>query len=270
LPASGGLGIFGRLREDWLRGLSYFLVKKSQSNDRYFCRGFFLNYLSLETFNDSIGAVFTKNMFKNFGSNLRKDFLTGLVVILPILVTFYLLIIFTNWADKILGVPISIIFFGGHRIPGLGLVISVIIVVIIGNLAPVVLFKRIYTWLENKFLFRIPLVKNIYSSAKQINDILFLQKYTGTFRRVCAVEYPRKGVYSIGFVTNIGVGEVQKKAGKKMFNVFVPTTPSPATGFIVVVPEDEVILLDLSFEEAIKLIVSGGVLSPPQGDSQKF
>lgn len=203
-----------------------------------------------------------QKMFKDFGANLRKNFITGLVVLLPLIITLYLLGLFINWADQILGVPLSLIFLGGRRIPGLGLLISFIIIVFVGNFASVMFFKNIYRWLEEKLLFRIPLVKNIYSSAKQINDILFLQKYTGTFRRVCAVEYPRQGLYSIGFVTNASFPEVQKKIGQKLLNVFVPSTPTPATGFLILVPEDDVILLDLTLEEAIKLVVSGGVLSP--------
>lgn len=203
-----------------------------------------------------------QKMFQNFGVNLRKNFIAGLVVLLPLIITLYLLVLFINWADQILGVPLSLIFLGGRRIPGLGLLISFIIIVFVGNFASVMVFKNIYRWLEEKLLFRIPLVKNIYSSAKQINDILFLQKYTGTFRRVCAVEYPRQGLYSIGFVTNASFPEVQKKIGQKLLNVFVPSTPTPATGFLILVPEDDVILLDLTLEEAIKLVVSGGVLSP--------
>lgn len=209
-------------------------------------------------------------MDKQFGENLRKNFFTGLVVLFPLIITLYLLGLFINWADKILGVPISLIFFGGQRFPGIGLLISFIIIVLTGQFASALFFKKGFSWIEEKIFYRLPLVKNIYASAKQINDILFLQKYTGTFRRVCAVEYPRKGIYSIGFITNAAFSEIQKKSGQKLLNVFIPSTPTPATGFLIMVPEDEVVLIDLTLEEAIKLVVSGGVLSPSLKEIKNF
>ena len=110
---------------------------------------------------------------------------------------------------------------------------------------------------------KVPIVKSIYSSVKQVNDVLFMEKDTKAFNRACLVEYPRKGVWSIGFVTSDAAKEIESKAGQQqMINVFIANTPTPATGFLIMVPSSEVQLLDMKIDDAFKYVISGGVLKP--------
>jgi len=110
---------------------------------------------------------------------------------------------------------------------------------------------------------QVPIVKSIYSSVKQINDVLFMERDSAAFNRACLIEYPRKGIWSIGFVTSDAAKEIESKAGQnKMINVFIANTPTPATGFLIVVPTSEVQLLDMKIDDAFKYVISGGVLKP--------
>lgn len=191
---------------------------------------------------------------------LSKYFFSGLFTLLPVFITLWLLWLLFNFVDNILGSIIE--FFLGFYIPGLGLIASLLLAVFIGYLTTNVFGKKIVQ-IGEKILYKLPLVNFIYSSVKQLNDMVFLQKETRAFRRVCAIEWPRKGLFAIGFITGEGVAEIENNQQKKMVNVFVPNTPSPATGFIACVPENELIMLDMRLEDAVKLIVSGGVLTPP-------
>ncbi|HVN66973.1 MAG TPA: DUF502 domain-containing protein, partial [Candidatus Sulfotelmatobacter sp.] len=116
--------------------------------------------------------------------------------------------------------------------------------------------------LGEQLLSRVPIIKGIYSAAKQVNDVIFAQKGAEEFRKACIVEYPRKGLWSIGFVTSDAAAEIEVKAKEKMINVFIANTPTPATGFLIMVPAREVILLDMKIEDAFKYVISGGVLKP--------
>lgn len=191
--------------------------------------------------------------------SITKSFFRGLAVLLPLFLTIWLSLLLFNFADSILGDIISSVI--GEKIPGLGFISALFLILGAGYLTGSIIFKSLGMQCE-KILYRLPMVNSIYSSLKQINNILFLQKETRAFRRVCAVEYPRKGIYSIGFVTNEEASEFLDIHGKKWYVVFIPTTPSPATGFIATFPEDEVKILDMKLDDAVKLIVSGGVLSP--------
>jgi uncharacterized membrane protein len=112
---------------------------------------------------------------------------------------------------------------------------------------------------------RIPLVRILYAGVKQLLETIFLQK-TDAFKRVALVEYPRRGTYVIGFITGESKGEVQDKTDKNMINVFIPTTPNPTSGFYMLVPDDELVVLNMSVEDAFKLIISGGIVSPSKLD----
>ena len=143
----------------------------------------------------------------------------------------------------------------------MGLIITIGIVVATGFIATSVIGR----WLVNlgeKFLYRIPIVKNIYQGAKQLSNAVFAPK-GDKFRSVVLLEYPRKGLYSLGFVTGDTKGVMQDKTQKKMVNVFVPTTPNPTSGFYLMVPEDEVIRLNMNVEDAFKVLISGGPLNYP-------
>jgi uncharacterized membrane protein len=186
-------------------------------------------------------------------------FLRGLITLLPLLVTIWLLYFMFSFLDGILGNLITLIV--GRHIPGLGLVIIIILIFLVGYFATYIIGAQLFKFGE-ELLFRVPIVKSIYSAVKQINDVLFIQKTAEEYRRACMVEYPRKGIWSIGFVTSDAATEIEAKAKQKMINVFIANTPTPATGFLIVVPARDVILLDMRIEDAFRYIVSGGVLKP--------
>lgn len=191
--------------------------------------------------------------------NIGKVFFRGLITLLPLLVTVWLLMLMFNFFDGIIGTFIT--YFNGKPIPGLGLLILLILIFLTGYFATYIIGAKLFK-LGEEILYRVPLVKSIYSAIKQINDLLFMQKSADEYRRACMIEYPRKGVWSLGFVTSDAAAEIEAKAKEKMINVFIANTPTPATGFLVVVPAREVILLDMKIEDAFKYVVSGGVLKP--------
>jgi len=190
---------------------------------------------------------------------ISNYFLRGLITLLPLLVTIWLLWFMFSFLDGILGNIIAL--FVGHSLPGLGFLITIVLIFITGYFATHVFGSQIFK-LGEEVLYRIPIIKGIYTSVKQINDVLFLQKHAEDFRRACVVEYPRKGVYSLGFVTSDAADEIEKAVKSKLINVFIPNTPTPATGFLIMVPAQEVMLLSMRTEDAFKYVVSGGVLKP--------
>ncbi|KAF0133861.1 MAG: hypothetical protein FD145_1071 [Candidatus Saganbacteria bacterium] len=194
-------------------------------------------------------------------SRLSNYFLRGLITLLPLLVTIWLLWFMFSFLDGILGNIISL--FVGHPLPGLGFIITILLILTTGYFATHVFGAQIFK-VGEEILFRIPIVKGIYTSAKQMNEVLFIHKGTDEFRRACVIEYPRKGIYTMGFVTSDAAAEVENKVKSKLINVFIPNTPTPATGFLVMMPAQEVILLEMKTEDAFKYIVSGGVLQPPE------
>jgi uncharacterized membrane protein len=186
-------------------------------------------------------------------------FLRGLITLLPLLVTIWLLFFMFSFLDSILGNIITLIV--GRPIPGLGFVTTVILIFLVGFFATYIIGARLFKFGE-ELLYRVPIVKSIYSAVKQVNDVLFMQKSAEEYRRACMVEYPRKGIWSVGFVTSDAAMEIEAKAKEKMINVFVANTPTPATGFLIMVPARDVILLDMKIDDAFKYVVSGGVLKP--------
>lgn len=192
-------------------------------------------------------------------NKLSSIFLRGLVTLLPLLITIWLLWVMFSFMDSVLGNFITT--FMGHPIPGLGLLITVVLIFLVGYFATYIIGAKLFQ-LGEQILYRLPIIKSIYAAAKQINDVLFTHKGAGEFRRACLVEYPRKGIYSVGFITSDAALEIEKKAKEKMINVFIANTPTPATGFLIVVPAKEVILLDMKLDDAFKYVVSGGVLKP--------
>jgi len=195
-------------------------------------------------------------------NRLSNYFLRGLITILPLLVTIWLLFFMFSFLDGILGNIIAL--FIGHPLPGLGFIITIVIIFLTGYFATHVFGAKIFQ-LGEQILYHVPIVKSIYTSAKQINDVLFIHKGSEEYRRACVVEYPRKGIYTVGFVTSDASEEIEKKVKGKLINIFIPNTPTPATGFLIMVPAQEVILLEMRTEAAFKYIVSGGVLQPKTG-----
>jgi len=202
---------------------------------------------------------------KRLRTSLKNYFFTGLLVILPIFITLYVILSLIRGMDTILKyIPAKYLpetYLHVH-IPGLGLILVVILVFVVGLLTRNFVGRKIVQIGEN-IVDRIPLVRVLYAGVKQLLEPLFLQK-TNAFKRVALIEYPRRGAYVIGFITGESKGEVQHKTSKNMTNVFVPTTPNPTSGFYILIPEDEVIVLDMTVEDAFKLIISGGIVSPPE------
>jgi len=191
---------------------------------------------------------------------LSAIFFRGLITLLPLLVTIWLIFFFYNFLDGILGNIISV--FIGHHIPGLGLVIIIALIFFIGLISPNVIGKRIIDY-GDRLMNKVPVVKSIYSSVKQVNDVLFMERDTTSFNRACIVEYPRHGIWSIGFVTSDTAQEIENKSGHhKMVNVFIANTPTPATGFLIMLPSKDIQLLDMKIDDAFKYVISGGVLKP--------
>ncbi|MBE3583243.1 MAG: DUF502 domain-containing protein [Limnochordaceae bacterium] len=207
---------------------------------------------------------------------LRNVFITGLVLSLPAIVTAYLLWAGFTWADGLVGRLIR--WFLGYSVPGLGLVLFVGLIFGVGVVGRNYLGGKILGWLDDQ-LQHIPLVRSIYGTVRQFLDSFVLGN-TGAFREVVLVEYPRLGVYSLGFVTGEGLGDVGPTLGapsdgqregntlnpsEAMTRVFVPTTPNPTSGFLLVLPAKDVIRLPISVEWGMRIIVSGGVLWPETG-----
>jgi uncharacterized membrane protein len=188
----------------------------------------------------------------------RTYFIAGLLVFLPLAVTYTVLAWLFGVLDNFLGRVFTMLF--GRPIPGLGLVATVVVIFLMGALVTNVLGRRLVVVLE-AIVMRIPVARSIYSATKQISDSIFIKR-KGAFQRAVLVEWPRKGLYSVGFVTGESIGEPQAKTPQRVYNVFIITTPNPTTGFLTMVPEDEIIPLEMSVEDALKLVISGGIVSP--------
>jgi len=189
---------------------------------------------------------------------LRTYLVTGLLVTLPLIVTFYVIQFLFNLVEGMLATPIQLLL--DRSIPGLGFALTLLLVLVAGMLATNILGKRILD-LVDAMITRIPLVKSVYITVKQVLDAITIQN-RNAFQRVALVQYPRQGVWALGFLTGQGAAEVEQYTGKQLVTVFIPTTPNPTSGMMVMVPREEVILLEMSVEDGLKLIISGGVIAP--------
>ena len=192
-------------------------------------------------------------------TKIRNYFITGVVVIIPIGITIYLTILITSVSSKILPKEINPNHYLPYNIPGLEIIITLFLITFIGWLSLSFIGKRLLN-LFNAVLKRIPILRTIYSAILQMTETF--TKNDNKKKNVVLVEYPRKGTWAVGFATKENSGEITNKLNKKLINVFVPTTPNPTSGFLLMFPEDEVIYLDLTFEEASKFIVSAGTSNP--------
>ena len=188
-------------------------------------------------------------------AKIRNYFIAGVVVLIPIGITVYLTIIITKISSKILPNEINPNHYLPFDIPGLEIIISIILITIIGWLSLSFIGKRLLLIFEN-LLKKIPILRTIYSAIGQMTAS-FTKNDKGK-KNVVLVEYPRKGSWAVGFATKENTGQISKKTNTKLVNVFVPTTPNPTSGFLLMFPKDEVIYLDLTFEEASQFIVSAG------------
>ena len=196
---------------------------------------------------------------KSFFTSFRNNFIAGVVVLIPIGITVYLTLFFINVSSKILPKEINPNYYLPFNIPGLEILISVILITIIGWLSLSFIGKRLFEILEN-ILNKIPILRTIYSAVGQLIETFAQSK--SNKKNVVLIEYPRKGVWAVGFATKENKGEIRNKVNEDLINVFVPTTPNPTSGFLLMFQKKEVIYLDLSFEEASKFIVSAGSTEP--------
>ena len=200
----------------------------------------------------------SKNKKKSLTLILRNYFITGVVVLIPIGFTLYLSKILIGLSSKILPENINPNSYLPYSIPGIEIIISVIFITVVGGLSLSFLGKRILKLIDDLFK-KIPFLRTIYSAILQMTET-FSNKDNDK-KSVVLVEYPRKGVWAVGFATKENKGEMAKKTNQKLINVFVPTTPNPTSGFLLMFPIDDVIYLNMSFEEASKFIVSAGTSS---------
>ena len=192
---------------------------------------------------------------KSITTILRNYFITGVVVLIPIVFTLYLSKILIGISSKIIPENINPNNYLPFAIPGLEIIISIILITFVGGLSLSFLGKRILKLIDDLFK-RIPFLRTIYSAILQMTES-FSNKDNDK-KSVVLIEYPRKGVWAVGFATKENKGEMAKKTNQKLINVFVPTTPNPTSGFLLMFPIEDVIYLNMSFEEASKFIVSAG------------
>jgi uncharacterized membrane protein len=189
---------------------------------------------------------------------LRNYLIAGFFIVLPVGVTVFVLLALFRFLDSLLG-PVFRLF--GVEIPGLGLVSGILLILVTGFMASNVLGRRLVS-LFDAVMLRIPFARTIYSATKQFSDTIF-QHNRAAFKEAVLIEWPRQGLYTVGFVTGETRGEAQAKTRERVLNVFVVTTPNPTTGFLCMVPESQAIRLEMSVEDALKLVVSAGIVAAP-------
>ena len=196
-----------------------------------------------------------KKRRKSIILSLRNYFITGIVVLVPIGITLYLTKFFIQVSSKIIPNEINPNSYLPFAIPGIEILLSIILITIIGGLSLSFIGKKVLQ-IFNDILKRIPILRTIYSAIGQMAETLAPNKTSK--KSVVLIEYPRKGSWAVGFATKENKGEISKKTNKELINVFVPTTPNPTSGFLLMFPKDEVVYLDMTFEEASRFIVSAG------------
>ena len=192
-------------------------------------------------------------------ARLRNYFFTGIIVLVPIGITLYLTKFLIEISSKLIPAGINPNSYLPYSIPGLEILLSIVFITFIGGLSFSFIGKKILQFVNDLFK-RIPILRTIYSAIGQMTET-FTPKRKNK-KSVVLIEYPRKGSWAVGFVTKENQGEISKKTNKDLVNVFVPTTPNPTSGFLLMFPKDEVIYLDMTFEEASKFIVSAGTSNP--------
>ncbi len=190
---------------------------------------------------------------------MKKIFTTGLITLLPLGITIYVFYLIFNFLDTLLGKVVEKIF--NISIPGIGFAAGIILIFLVGFIASNLVGRKIIALWDSLFQ-KIPLTRSIYSSAKQIIDAFTLQG-KHAFQKVVLLEYPRKGLYALGFITGTSRGMLQEKTDEDMVHVFIPTTPNPTSGMLILAPRREVIELEMTIEEGMKVIISGGLVAPP-------
>ena len=191
--------------------------------------------------------------------NFRNYFIAGVVVLIPLGITIYFTLFLINISSKILPKELNPNHYLPYEIPGVEILISIFLITFIGWLSLSFIGKKLLE-IFNNILKRIPFLRTVYSAIVQMIET-FTKREEGQ-KNVVLVEYPRKGSWAVGFATKDNTGEMTDKTKKNLVNVFIPTTPNPTSGFLLMFPKEEIIYLDMSFEEASKFIVSAGTSNP--------
>jgi uncharacterized membrane protein len=211
-----------------------------------------------------------KTFWTHLKDQTRRHFLTGLLVIVPLGLTIFVVSSIAGYMDRTLAFlprrfhPDTYLPF---RIPGLGIIFTLAIIQVVGLLSANLFGRKVVKTYEG-IVDRIPFVRGLYLAVKQLLEQI-LSPHSDRFRRAVLVEYPRRGIYSIGFVTGSGEGDLQEKTQEKVLNIFLPTTPNPTSGYFLLVPEKDAIPLNLSVDQAFKLIVSAGMVGNETHSSGK-
>ena len=192
-------------------------------------------------------------------ARIRNNFIAGVVVLIPIGITIYFTLFIVSISSKILPNEINPNHYLPYDIPGVEIIIAVALITLIGWLSLSFIGKRLLNLLNN-ILKKVPILRTIYSAIAQMTETF--TKGDENKKSVVLVEYPRKGSWAVGFATKENTGEIANRIKKDLVNVFVPTTPNPTSGFLLMFPKEDVIYLDLTFEEASKFIVSAGTSNP--------
>ncbi len=201
----------------------------------------------------------TKKPKKSVFARIRNNFIAGIVVLIPIGITLYLTLAIVKVSSKILPKEINPNNYLPYNIPGIEIIIALLLITLIGWLSLSFIGKKLLNIFDN-ILNKIPILRTIYSAFTQMLETF--TKSEVNKKNVVLVEYPRKGTWAVGFATNKNTGEIKNKIGQEVVNVFVPTTPNPTSGFLLMFPKEDVIYLDITFEQASKFIVSAGSTNP--------
>ena len=203
-------------------------------------------------------------------AGLRASFLTGLVVIAPVGLTIWLIWTVIGWIDGAVLPLVPETFlpekYIGINLRGVGLIFFLVVTVVVGWIAKGLIGRSLIAFAE-RLVDRMPVVRSVYSGIKQISETVFAQSER-SFEKACLIQYPRRGIWAIGFISTTAKGEVSEKAetGGKLMSIFVPTTPNPTSGFLLFFPAEDVIELDMSVEDAAKLVISAGLVYPNSKD----
>ena len=196
---------------------------------------------------------------KSFALKLRNYFFTGVIVLIPIGFTLYLSKFLINFSTKLVPSGLNPNTYLPYNIPGIEIILTIIFITFIGGLSLSFLGKKFLQLIDDLFK-RIPILRTIYSAIGQMTDSFRSQE--SNKKSVVLLEYPRKGSWAVGFATKENTGEIKSKTQQDLINVFVPTTPNPTSGFLLMIPQEDLIYLDMTFEEASKFIVSAGTSTP--------
>jgi uncharacterized membrane protein len=201
----------------------------------------------------------------SLAARLRTYFFAGVLITAPVSLTIYLAWLFISFVDEqvfsLLPPQYNPETFLRFSIPGIGLLLALVGLTLVGALTAGIIGRAVNQLLEG-ILNRLPVIRSLYAAIKQIMETVLANK-SAAFRECVLIEYPRRGIWTLGFITGKTRGEVQERTTEEVINVFVPTTPNPTSGFLLFVPEKDVIRLRMPIEDGLKLVVSGGIVTPP-------